>query len=123
MLLPDHGSTPVPHISAPNIIVNVRNVWLYECAVRAMRKKLKLISDGGNFGSKKCKRGYGGAYGGVWRSLGLVGVWSLESGDRFYVGMFGRNLASVAVKIFSHLIYFIQKFLYIHCDFQRWLTN
>jgi hypothetical protein len=37
-------------------------------------KKLKLSSDGGNSGSKKCKRGYGGAYGGVWRSLRLAGV-------------------------------------------------
>jgi hypothetical protein len=37
--------------------------------------KLKLISDGGDSGSKKCKRGYGGACGGVWRSLRLAGVW------------------------------------------------
>jgi hypothetical protein len=35
---------------------------------------------------------------------------SLESGGRFCVGAFGRNLASVAVKIFSHLIYLIKKF-------------
>jgi hypothetical protein len=40
-----------------------------------MREKLKLKSDGGDFGSKKCKRSYGGAYGGVWRILRLVGVW------------------------------------------------
>jgi hypothetical protein len=31
--------------------------------------------------------------------------WSLESGGRFCVGAFGRNLSSVAVKMFSHLIY------------------
>jgi hypothetical protein len=55
-------------------------------------KKLKLSSHGGDSGSKKFKRGYGG----VWRSL--------ESGGRFCVGAFGRNLASVAVKMFSHLI-------------------
>jgi hypothetical protein len=36
---------------------------------------------------------------------------SPESGSRFCVGAFGRNLASVAVKIFSHLIYHIKKFL------------
>jgi hypothetical protein len=30
---------------------------------------------------------------------------SLESGGRFCVGAFGRNLASVAVKMFPHLIY------------------
>jgi hypothetical protein len=35
---------------------------------------------------------------------------SLESGDRFCVGAYGRNLASVAVKMFSHLIYFRKKF-------------
>jgi hypothetical protein len=32
--------------------------------------------------------------------------WSLESGGKFCVGAFGRNLALVAVDIFSHLIYF-----------------
>jgi hypothetical protein len=52
-----------------------------------MRQKLKLSSDGGDSGSKNCKRGYGGAYGG-----GLA-----ESA-------FGGNVASVAVKMFSHLI-------------------
>jgi hypothetical protein len=57
----------------PNIMTNVRHVLLYECAVPAMRKKMKLSSDGGDCGSKKCKLGYGGAYGGVWRSL--AGVW------------------------------------------------
>jgi hypothetical protein len=39
-----------------------------------MRKKLKLSPDGGDSGSKKCKRRYGGAYGGVWRKLRLAGV-------------------------------------------------
>jgi hypothetical protein len=29
----------------------------------------KFSSDGGDSGSKKCKRGYGGAYGTVWRSM------------------------------------------------------
>jgi hypothetical protein len=61
-----------------------------------MRKKVKVNSDGGCSGGKTLKRGYGGAYGGVW--------WSVESGGRFRVGAFGRNLASVAVKMFSHLI-------------------
>jgi hypothetical protein len=73
-----------------------------------MRKKLKLSSDGGDSGSNKYRRGYGGAYGGVWRSL--------ESGGRFCVGAFGRNLASVAVKMFSHFIYFTNKF-YKVCTF------
>jgi hypothetical protein len=50
------------------------------CAVRAMRKKMKLNSDGGDSGSKKCKRGYDGAYGGVWRSLHLAEVWSQTVG-------------------------------------------
>jgi hypothetical protein len=34
----------------------------------------------------------------------------LESGGRFCVGKFGRNQASVAVKMFSHLIYFMKNF-------------
>jgi hypothetical protein len=33
---------------------------------------------------------------------------NLESGGRFCVGAFDRNLASVAVKMFSHLIYVIK---------------
>jgi hypothetical protein len=37
-----------------------------------MWKKLKLSYDGGNYGSKKCKWGYGG----VWQSLCSLGVWS-----------------------------------------------
>jgi hypothetical protein len=45
-----------------------------------MREKLKLSFDGGNSGSKKCKRGYGGAYDGVWRSLLLAGVWTQAVG-------------------------------------------
>jgi hypothetical protein len=81
---------------------------MYECAVRAMRMKLKLSFDGGESGSKKCKRGYGGAYGGVWRSL--------ESGGRFCVRAFGKNLTSVAEKMFTHLIYFLKKF-YKFCTF------
>jgi hypothetical protein len=32
----------------------------------------------------------------------------LEAGDRVCVGAFGRNLASVAVKTFPHLISFIK---------------
>jgi hypothetical protein len=71
-----------------------------------MRKQLKLSSDGGDSDSKKYKRGYGDAYDGVWRSLRLAGVWSQAVG---FVDAFGRNLASVAVKIFSHLIYFIKE--------------
>jgi hypothetical protein len=31
---------------------------------------------------------------------------TLETGGRFCVGVFGENLDSVAVKLFSHLIYF-----------------
>jgi hypothetical protein len=77
----------------------------YECIVRVMqKKKLKLSSDGGKSGSKKCKRGYGGTYSEVWWNLPMTGVWGLESGGRFLVGAFGRNLASVAVKMFPHLI-------------------
>jgi hypothetical protein len=45
---------------------------------------------------------YGGAYSGTWRSL--------ESDGRFCVGAFGRTLTSVASKMFSHLIYFVNKY-------------
>jgi hypothetical protein len=81
-------------------------------AVRAMRKELKLRSDCGDSGSKKCKRGDDGANGGVWRSLRLAGVCS-----QFCVSAFGRNLPSVAVKMFSHLIYFFFKKFYKFCTF------
>jgi hypothetical protein len=43
---------------------------------------------------------------------------SLESGGRFCVGAFGRNLASIAGKMFSHVICFIDKF-YKRCTFLR----
>jgi hypothetical protein len=69
--------------TAISIIANVRHVSLYECALREMRNKLKLSSDGGDFGRKKCKRGYGGAYGGVWQSLRLAGVWRQAIGFMF----------------------------------------
>jgi hypothetical protein len=76
-----------------------------------MQKKSKLGSDDGDSGSKKCERGYGGAYSELWRSLRLARVCGLESGGRFCVGAFGRNLASVAVKMFSHLIYLRRNFI------------
>jgi hypothetical protein len=72
--------------------------YISQCSWRLIRQvrrscdadKLKLKSDGGDSGSKKCKRGYGGAYGGVFRSL-FGG--SLESGCRFGVGTLSRKLA------------------------------
>jgi hypothetical protein len=51
-----------------------------EWAVHAMREKFKLISDGGNSYSKKCKWGHCCASGGFWRSLHLTEVWSHEYG-------------------------------------------
>jgi hypothetical protein len=56
--------------------------------------KDQISSDGDDSDSKKVKQGYGGA----WQSL--------ESGCMFYVGVIGRNLALIAVKLFSHLSYF-----------------
>jgi hypothetical protein len=56
------------------------------------RKQIKLISDGGVSGTKISKSGYGGV------------CQSLDSDGRVCVSAFGRNLASVAVKMFSHLI-------------------
>jgi hypothetical protein len=77
-----------------------------DCAVREMRTKLKLISDGDNSGSKKYKRGCGGTCGGTCGGSGGVCVWR-ESGIRrsVCVAAFGRKFASIVVKVFSHLIY------------------
>jgi hypothetical protein len=75
-------------------------------------EKMEISPDGGVCGSKECKWGCGG----VWWSLRFVEVWCLESGGRFYVGTFGRNPTSVAVTMFSHLIYFTIKF-YKFCTF------
>jgi hypothetical protein len=66
---------------------------------------IKLSSDGGDSGSKKCKRGCSGTSGGVWPSLRLAEVWSLDSGSRLLVVAFGRNVASVAVTMFSRSVY------------------
>jgi hypothetical protein len=100
----------VSHLSTPHIIANVRHARLDECAVRATRKKLKVCSDSGDTGFKNCKLSYAGACGRVCRSLFLAGVWNVEPGGRFCVGAFGRNLASVAVKMFSHFICLIKTF-------------
>jgi hypothetical protein len=35
---------------------------------------------------------------------------SLEAGGQLCVGAFGRSLASVAMKVFSHVVYFMKKF-------------
>jgi hypothetical protein len=48
--------------------------------------------------------------------VGSAFGWSLESDCRFCVDAFGRNLASVAVKMFSNLIYCIKK-CYTFCTF------
>jgi hypothetical protein len=45
---------------------------------------------------------------------------SPDSGGQFRVGTFGRNLASVAVKLLSHLKFKdTSKILYFQCDLQR----
>jgi hypothetical protein len=88
----------------------------YGCAVREMWEKLS--SDGGESGSKKCKRGYGGAYGVIWRSLCLAGVWSQVVG---FVLVFDRNLASVAVKMCSHLV--LLKRHFINCVLSMRFAN
>lgn len=40
--------------------------------------------------------------------------WSLDLDIWFYVGVFGRNVASVTMKRFLHLTYFIKKFYKYH---------
>jgi hypothetical protein len=67
-------------------------------------ENFKSSSDGRDSGSKKRKRwGYWGV-----AEFALGG--SLESSGWFCVGAFGRNLASVAVKMFTHLICLKNKF-------------
>jgi hypothetical protein len=44
----------------------------------------------------------------LWGLAESAFVGSLESGGRFCVGAFDRNLASVAVKMFKHFIYFLR---------------
>jgi hypothetical protein len=73
-------------------------------AVRVMRKKLKLSFDVGDSGNKKYKRGYGGTYEGVCRSLHLSGVMLLVLSWCVW-----QNVASVAVRMFSLLIHQKQK--------------
>jgi hypothetical protein len=61
--------------------------------------KCELGYDGGDCGSKKCKRGCGDAYGGVWPSM----VWRDEkSGGLFCVGVFGSRFEDVFT---SNLLY------------------
>jgi hypothetical protein len=55
---------------------------LYECALCVMRKKTKLSSDSVDYGSKKYKRVYDGALGGVWQSLRLSGGGGVVFGVR-----------------------------------------
>jgi hypothetical protein len=64
-----------------------------------MRKKIGIKFDGGDSGSKKCKRGYGG----IWWSLHLAGIWSQA------VGFVLEHFAELR-EMFSHLIDFIMKF-------------
>jgi hypothetical protein len=74
----------------------------------------KIVSfDGGDSGSKKCKRGYCSAYGGVWQSLRLAGFLILESGGRFCVSAFGVFSRREDVLTFNSL-YFMNKF-YTFC--------
>lgn len=43
----------------------ISHSYLHQRAFRALRKKQKLISAGGDSGSKKSKQGYGSVYGGA----------------------------------------------------------
>jgi hypothetical protein len=68
------------NLSTSNTTASVRRTSLYACAVRAVREKFKSSCDGGVCGSKKCRRGFRGACGGVWWSPCLSGVWSKSVG-------------------------------------------
>jgi hypothetical protein len=53
-------------------MTNVFHAWFYDYFFRAMRNKIEIEFWRGDSGSKKSKIGYGG----VWRILTLMGVWS-----------------------------------------------
>jgi hypothetical protein len=72
-----------------------------------MQKKLKLSSDGNDSGGKKCKRSYGGAYGGVclWQESGVgwsVLCWCVwqESGFSRREDVFTFNLLKIKIITF-----------------------
>jgi hypothetical protein len=73
-----------------------------------MRKKWKLGFASGDCVSKMCRRGCGGVYDGVWRSLLFARVW-IHVVDSVLVPSAGIWLQS-RVKVFSHLTYFKIKF-------------
>jgi hypothetical protein len=66
---------PPIHPYVPNIRANASHLTVLERTmfVRSGRK-LKLSSDCGDSGSKKCKRSYAGSYYRVWQSLLFAGV-------------------------------------------------
>jgi hypothetical protein len=82
-----------------NVTANVRHAWLYQCTIRAIRKKQVLT-----VASVVARNANGPMVG-----SGGVRFWR-ESEVRMSVCViaFGRNLASVAVNMLSHLIYFIK---------------
>jgi hypothetical protein len=90
-----------PRIS--DTLVPLTSVTLGSAPFVRCRKHLKLSSGGGEFGSKNTNN----TMGGLAESLFAMGM---ESDGRVCGGAFGRNLASVVVKMFSHLIYFLKKF-------------
>jgi hypothetical protein len=82
------------------MMANVRHDWLDKWAFVRCGNYLKLSSDGGDSGSKKCKRGYGG----VWRNLRLAGV-SIQNNnqEKMKIKIIYSKFTKVAnMKIFSH---------------------
>jgi hypothetical protein len=55
------------------------------------------------------KRGDGGTCDEVHQRVLMVGMWSLESGGRYFVGAFGKNLAGFSpLKHVLYSIYFVK---------------
>jgi hypothetical protein len=55
--------------STPNIKSKVCYDWIHDLSVCAVRKEFNFSSDGDFSGGKKCRSGYIGACGAIWRSL------------------------------------------------------
>lgn len=82
-----------------NVIATVRHARLYKCAVRATRKNINKFLTVATVMERNADEAA------EWPEF--LGV--LESSVLFCVTTSRRNMASVAVKIFSHLIYVMKR--------------
>jgi hypothetical protein len=73
-----HAFLPAVSGMIARVVASAHHACFHRCTVCAMWEIFKLSFGGGGCGSKKCKRVYGGAYGGAWRSLRSAEVCNLK---------------------------------------------